>query len=132
MSVTLLFAPDIGIHMYVPFIFRLNPVMNKSQAKVIDKTNPVIRSAVRSPEKPIIPEGPRAGTAHSALSHPPQLSRLRKGGLPNVQLLPSKNKISKWWRKFKGYMYRSIICTEKCCCHFVSQSGLCQWQCNDQ
>lgn len=83
-------------------VFRLNPVVDKSQPKVIDSSNPVIRSALRSPEKPIVPEGPRAGTAHSALAHPPQLSKLRKGGL---QLLPSKNKISKWWE-----LYNAEVC----------------------
>ena len=70
--------------------FRLEPVVDKTRAKLpIDKSHPIIRTETVTPER--LSDGPRAGTSRAALMQPPpQMAKIRKGQLSNVQLLPSK------------------------------------------
>ena len=77
-------------------VFSLDRSRDKSEKKVIDKQNPVIRAALHTPEK-LVPEGPRADTAQAALGQP-QLGKLRTRGLGNVPLLPSRKlpSVPKW------------------------------------
>ena len=65
-------------------------MVDKKQPKSIDRNNPVIRALPHSPEARA-PSGPRAGTSYVPAGQM-QLpaTRIRKGQLAKVQLLPSK------------------------------------------
>ena len=83
------------VHQLIPVQFdtvvdyRLAPV-DKTKAKPpIDKLNPIIRTETVTPER--FSDAPRATTSRAALMQPrPQVTKIRKGQLSNVQLLPSK------------------------------------------
>lgn len=76
--------------------FRRDAPIDKSQPKMIDPLNPIIRSSINSPPDGRFLEMPRAGTSQAALSHPmpttpPVLaSQLIRGRLSGMPLLPSK------------------------------------------
>jgi len=81
---------------------RLEPVVDKTQQKVIDPQRPVLRGLTSTPEMPRVPKLPRAGTSRASIGQPTadslvMPSRLslappavRQGPLSKIQLLPSK------------------------------------------
>ena len=55
----------------------------------IDRLKPIVRTETVTPER--FADGPRANTSRAALMQPPpSMTKMRKGQLTNVQLLPSK------------------------------------------
>ena len=78
---------------------RLEPVVDKSQPKIIDPKHPVVRGLAFTPEGPRVPDV-RIGTSRAALCQSltrplatlgPQASTgVRRSQLTSVPLLPSK------------------------------------------
>lgn len=81
--------------------YRLGPVVDRPQPKLIDPQRPVLRALTSTPEGPRVPRHPRAGTSRASLGQsttvdslvPRVSSSVRQGSLAKMQLqqlLPSK------------------------------------------